>query len=302
VDSIPTLELAQSTLGLAVDARATLGEGPRWDTDRELLWWVDILEGAIHAYRPSNGGRRTIDVGGLVGAVALERGGELIAVMADRLLIVHPGTGSSEELVRFEPDPSLRSNDAMCDPVGRLWVDRTARDETPGAASLVRVDVDLSIEVALDGLTMANGMDWSPDGRTMYFVDSDWGEIRAYTFDLEAGRMGDERTLARLPGDGVPDGLTVDADGCIWVAQWGSSRVLRIGPDGSVLGQVRLPVTQVSSCAFGGPDLEDLFITTAREKLTPDDLEQQPQAGGLWRCRPGVRGRAPTPFAGRRAG
>jgi sugar lactone lactonase YvrE len=295
---IPTLECAQDTLGLAVDARATLGEGPRWDTDRGLLWWVDILAGAVHAYRPSVGGRRTLEIGGLVGAVALRASGGLVAALADRVVSLDPGTGAIDELVAFAPDPALRSNDAACDPAGRLWVDRTAIDETPGAASLIRIDVDRRREVMLDGLTMANGMDWSPDGRTMYFTDSTWGEVRAYPFDPTSGRMGEASIRMRLPDDGLPDGLTVDTDGCLWVAQWGAGRVVRLAPDGEVLGQVRLPVANVSSCTFGGADLGDLYITTAREGLALPELERQPEAGGLWRCRPGVRGRAPTLFAG----
>jgi sugar lactone lactonase YvrE len=259
---------------------------------------VDILAGAVHAYRPSVGGRRTLEIGGLVGAVALRASGGLVAALADRVVSLDPGTGAIDELVAFAPDPAIRSNDAACDPAGRLWVDRTAIDETPGAASLIRIDVDRRREVMLDGLTMANGMDWSPDGQTMYFTDSTWGEVRAYPFDATSGRMGEASIRMRLPDDGLPDGLTVDTDGCLWVAQWGAGRVVRLAPDGEVLGQVRLPVANVSSCTFGGADLGDLYITTAREGLAPPELERQPEAGGLWRCRPGVRGRAPTPFAG----
>jgi sugar lactone lactonase YvrE len=181
-----------------------------------------------------------------------------------------------------------------------------ALNAAPGVGALLRVDPDLAVVTRLTGLAIPNGLGWSPDGRTMYFTDSTWGEVRAYPYDPATGTMGEGRTLVRLADDGsvpdgsVPDGLTVDAEGCLWVALWGGSQVVRVAPDGAVVGRVLLPVSRVTSCAFGGDQLADLYITTARgdDPANPADPAREPLAGGLFRCRPGVRGLPPVAFAG----
>ena len=296
-----TLELAQATLELAADARATLGEGPAWDAGRGVLWWVDITEGIVHRFDPRTGADGTFDVGSAVGAVALRGDGTLLAAVADGLANLDPGGARGPEVLLplGATGDGLRCNDGKCDPAGRFWVGRMALDLAPGAGSLLRVDADLAVTTRLIGLTIPNGLGWSPDGRTMYFVDSTWGEVRAYDYDASTGSMGEGRPLIHLPHDGsVPDGLTVDAEGCLWVAIWGGGRVVRVGPDGTIVGQVALPVSRVTSCTFGGDDLADLYITTARGDADTADPAGEPLAGALFRCRPGVRGLPPVPFAG----
>ncbi len=290
---------AQASLELVVPARAELGEGPTWDPGRSVLWWVDITAGLVHRHEPGGIPDAVTDVGSPVGAVLHRRGGGLVVALADRLAALDPDTGVLEPLLDLEPSAGRRSNDAKVDPAGRLWLGRMAIDAAPGAGTLVRVEPDRSVTPMLDGLAIPNGLDWSPDGRTMYFVDSAWGEVRAYPFDPPTGSMGEGHPLVRLGGDGaLPDGLTVDGEGFLWVAIWGGGCVVRVAPDGSVAGRVGLPASQVTSCAFGGPDLGDLYITTARERFTPEDDAREPLAGGLFRCRPGVTGRAPFTFAG----
>jgi sugar lactone lactonase YvrE len=290
----------QATLELVADARATLGEGPVWDEVRGVLWWVDITAGQVRQFDPSTGDDRAMDVGSPVGAVALRRNGTLLAALADGLATLDPGGGSMRTLLRLDADEGcLRCNDGKCDPAGRFWVERMALDAAPGAGALLRVDPDLTVSTHLTGLTVPNGLGWSPDGRTMFFVDSTWREVRAYPYDPATGTMGDGRILARLPDDGsVPDGLTVDEEGHLWVSRWGGSCVVRVAPDGSVVDRIQLPVTRVTSCTFGGRDLGDLYITTARGGADAADLAREPLAGGLFRCRPGVRGMLPARFAG----
>lgn len=297
----------QATLELVADAGATLGEGPAWDATRGVLWWVDITAGLVHRFDPQTGDDRTVAVGSPVGAVALRRDETLLAAVAERLAILDPATGEVATLLAFEAaDPPLRCNDGKCDPAGRFWVGRMAFDAAPGAGVLLRVDHDLTVVAQMAGLAIPNGLGWSPDGRTMYFTDSTWGEVRAYPYDPATGTMGAGRTLVRfaddasVPDGSVPDGLTVDAEGCLWVALWGGSRVVRIAPDGSLVGRVDLPVSRMTSCAFGGDDLADLYITTARgdDPANAADPAREPLAGGLFRCRPGVRGLPPVPFAG----
>ena len=289
----------QATLELVVDARATVGEGPVWDAARGVLWWVDIAAGLVHRFDPRNGSDRTLPVGSEVGAVALRPDGTLLVALANGLAVLDCGTGRVESRVRFAPAAGrpLRSNDGKCDPAGRFWVGRMAADGAAGAGSLLRVDPDHLVVTRMAGLAIPNGLGWSLDGRLMYFLDSAWCEVREYPYDVATGTMGEGRTLVRFPDDGsVPDGLTVDAEGHLWVARWGAGCVVRVAPDGEVVGRVDLPVSQVSSCTFGGEDLGDLYITTAREDLEPADLAREPLAGGLFRCRPGVHGLLPVPL------
>jgi len=291
----------QATLELVVDAAATVGEGPVWDAARGILWWVDIVGGLVHRLDPRDGSDRTLPVGAEVGAVALRRGGGLVVALPDRLASLDPDTGRTESLIPFAiaAGRQIRCNDGKCDPGGRFWVGRMTPDGAPGEGSLLRVDPDMTVVTRMTGLAIPNGLGWSPDGRRMYFLDSAWCEVREYPYDPVTGSMAEGTPLVRFPDDGtVPDGLTVDAEGHLWVARWGAGCVVRVAPDGMVVGRIDLPVSQVTSCTFGGDDLGDLYITTAHEDFTPDDFAREPLAGGLFRCRPGVRGLLPIPFAG----
>lgn len=291
---------ADRRVELVVDAHATVGEGPVWDAARRVLWWVDIPAGAVHRFDPSDGSDEMLDAGSPVGAVALRRDGSLLAATAERLAVLDPEDGRRDPLFEFAAsEPPLRCNDGTCDPAGRFWIGRMAFDAAPGVGALLRVDGDGTVTTRLEGLTIPNGLGWSADGRRMYFLDSVWGEVREYAYDPQTGAMGEGRTFVRFPDDGsVPDGLTIDADGHLWVARWGASCVVRVAPDGSLVDRIDLPVSQVSSCSFGGDDLGDLYITTAHEDFGPEDLAREPLAGGLFRVRPGVRGFQPVPFAG----
>lgn len=289
---------AQATLQLVADTRAEIGEGPTWDAGRAVLWWVDIMAGRLHRFDPASAMDRSIDVGSPVGAVALRRSGTLLLALAEGLASLTPDEPRGPTMLRAlgTPGDGLRCNDAKCDPAGRCWVGRMAIDLAARVGSLVRVDADLAAVTRLTGLTVPNGLGWSLDGRTMYFTDSAWGEVRAYPYDPLTGTMGDGRTLVGRQEDGsMPDGLTVDADGHLWVARWDGGSVDRIDPNGQVEERVTLPVSRVTSCAFGGADLGDLYITTARGD---GDQPAEPYAGGLFLCRPAVGGLLPVPFAG----
>jgi sugar lactone lactonase YvrE len=285
---------AQATLEVAVRADATTGEGPLWDPSRGVLWWVDIPPGILHRFDPTGGSDTTVAFDAPLGAVAHRRDGTLLLALADRLARWDPETGALDTVL---PLPGgmvpLRCNDGKPDPQGRFWVGRMALDERPGAGSLLRVGPGGDIVTVLDGLHIPNGIGWAPDGGSMVYIDSGWGEVRRFGFDADAGALDPGRTHVRVT-DGVPDGLTIDAEGCAWVALWGGHGLLRVAPDGTVLGRLRLPVSQVSSCTFGGPDLDTLFITTARKHLSPEALADEPLAGSLFRCRPGVRGLPPA--------
>jgi sugar lactone lactonase YvrE len=289
---------------LALDARVELAEGPVWDDRRRVFWWVDIPGGRIHRFDPIAASDSAIEIGSTVGCVALTESGDLVVAAAGRLLELDPETGNRHEQVPFEPGTQpQRCNDGKCDPQGRFWVGRMAIDKSPGAGSLVRVDGS-AVSVVVRGLTVPNGLDWSIDGSRMYFVDSPSRTISVFEWNAHRGVTGPAIVFWRtadvpeLPPSAVADGLTVDSEDCLWVAIWGGGCVVRLAPDGTFLGRVEVPVSRVSSCSFGGDDLTELLITTAREDATVEELAAQPTAGGLYRARPGVRGRPPNRMTG----
>jgi sugar lactone lactonase YvrE len=298
-DSMTNLDpVLSGSVELVLDGRAELAEGPVWDQARRVLWWVDINAGRVHRFEPVTGSDRFIEIGAPVGCIALAEDGALVVASSEALLHLDPETGAMETTVRFDPEPvPSRCNDGKCDPGGRFWVGRLALDRTRGAGTLNRLDGPGFASV-LNDLTIPNGLDWPGDSRRMYFVDSIERTIWAFDYDTATGALGRRRTFATLDGAGlpksaVPDGLSVDADDCVWVAMWGGGCVLRFSPDGVPISRIEVPVARVSSCAFGGDDLTELFITTAREDAMPDELLAQPTAGGIYRARPGVRGRPP---------
>lgn len=284
---------------LVLDARADLGEGPRWDSRRQRLLWVDIMRGRVHAFTPSTGACRNFAVGRPVGALACATDGTLVLAVAGGFAHLDLDAGRFEMLAAVEADrPQNRMNDGACDGAGRFWAGTMALDEGPGAGALYRLDPDLTVHTMLTGVTISNGLDWSPDGRVMYYVDSPTRRIDAFDFDTSTGAIANRRTLVDVPADaGVPDGLTVDAAGFVWLALWGGAALRRYAPDGTLERVVPLPVTHPTSCAFGGTALDELYVTSARRPLTAEEKARQPQAGGVFRLRPGVAGRPANLFA-----
>ncbi len=279
---------------VALDAHAEVAEGPVWDVKAGQLVWVDIPRGEIHRFDPTEGTDQVTQVGQPVGAVALrERGGLLLAV---RDGFAELADGQLRMIAEVESDrPENRMNDGKVDPAGRFWAGTMALDSAPGAGALYRLDTNRSVETMLTGLTISNGIDWSPDGTTMYFIDSTQRTVTAYAYDRHTGAISEPRTVIEIPpDDGMPDGMTVDSEGCLWVAIWGGSAVRRYAPDGTQLTRVELPASQVTSCAFGGAHLRDLYITTASVGLSAAERAGQPHAGALFCVRTEVGGREPN--------
>lgn len=281
---------------LVLDAHARLGEGPVWDQERGQLVWVDIESGSLHRFNPATGASERQDVGQPVGVVALCTDDALVLALRDGFGRLDGGRLSM--IAEVEADrPGNRMNDGKVDSAGRFWAGTMACDASHGAGSLYRLDPDRRVRTLLTGLTIANGLDWSPEDRTMYFIDSASGGVDAFAYEPGDGAIANRRRLIEIPRAlGVPDGMTVDAEGCLWVAIWGGGVVRRYTPDGVLSGEVSLPVSQVTSCAFGGKDLGDLYMTSAAGGLAPEHLEQEPYAGGLFHCRPGLVGRAAHRF------
>jgi sugar lactone lactonase YvrE len=285
---------------LALAARAELGEGPRWDARSRTLYWVDILKGHVHAFTPATAACRSHRVGQPVGALAVREAGGLVLALRDGFATLDLDTGALSWIARVEDDRATqRMNDGRCDAAGRFWAGTMAFDPSPGTGTLYRLDRDGCVTPVLGDLTISNGLDWSPDGRSLYFVDSGTQRVDLFDFDPVAGTLANRRPFVRVPdAAGMPDGLVVDADGFVWVALWGGGALHRYATDGALAQVVTLPVSHPTSCAFGGPDLMDLYVTSASIELTPAALARQPLAGGLFRLRPGVAGRAGHRFAG----
>jgi sugar lactone lactonase YvrE len=265
-----------------------LSEGPRWDGDRDQLLWVDIVKSRLH--RASVGEdvalRETapIQFDRFVGAAAPAAGGGYVLAAGPGFLYLDR-SGAVVELAQPEAGrDDVRMNDGACDPQGRFWAGTMAQDESPGAGVLYRLELDGTCTTVLTGLTISNGIGWSPDGSTMYLSDSGTATIDAFDFDAANGDLSRRRTIVRTTEFGFAgDGLTVDDDGDLWVAMWEGGAVRRYAPEGSLLLTVPLPVDRPTSCAFGGPDRSTLFITTARQGLEAPELARQPDAGRVFR-------------------
>jgi sugar lactone lactonase YvrE len=285
---------------LVLDAHARVGEGPVWDDVNGTLVWVDIMSNAVHRYDPAKDQDRAIDVGQPVGAAALRRDGNgLVVALRDGFGLLDEGSGQVQIVTPVEADvPTNRMNDGKADPAGRFFAGTMGFDETPGSGAMYRLDPDRQVTRLFGGVSISNGLDWSLDGSQMYYIDSPTQGVDVFDFNSATGSLANRQRLITIaPQEGLPDGMTVDAEGALWVALHGSGSVRRYTPDGRVDQVVRVPPTMVTCCAFGGPDLTDLYITTMSLGLSEEAKRAQPLAGALFRCRPGVRGRPPNRFA-----
>ncbi|MEV5544827.1 SMP-30/gluconolactonase/LRE family protein [Streptomyces sp. NPDC052309] len=254
------------TYEVAVRAEAALGEGPTWDAEAGRLVWVDILGSRVHTFDPASGRRTVRTTEQHVGAAKPRAGGGLVLNLRDGIGLLDPD--DSFRWLHRETVPGRRGNDAAVAPDGSLWAGTMRYDEAPGGGTLSRVTGEGTVETVLDDVAVSNGTGWSPDGRLMYYIDSPTRRIDVFAYDADTGRIGDRRTLAGIEdGAGFPDGLTVDADGCVWVALWDGAAIRRYTPDGTLDRVIEFPVPRVTACAFGGADLTDLYVTTARTGL-----------------------------------
>ena len=285
---------------LVADARNQLGEGPVWDARTDTLFWLDVLAGVVHRYAPADGSRTTeISVGQEVGALVPRRsGGHVLAVREGFAALDEQGTVSM--MVEVEAaDPANRMNDGKCDRAGRFWASTMAFDASPGRGSLYRLAPDGDVSQVLTGLTIGNGLAWSADDRTLFFIDTMSGGVDAFDFDLAAGTLDNRRRAVEIPeAEGLPDGMCIDAEGALWVALYGGGAVRRYSPDGELLAVVPLPVPNPTCCTFGGPELRELYITTAWAGMSDVERAESPQAGGLFRVRTQVAGVLPYEFVG----
>ena len=286
---------------LLVDAHAQVGEGPLWDEERQVLYWVDILSSLLYIYDPATGENRALDVGQHVGTVVTRASGGL-------MLAVREGFASfdleTQELTLIaNPEAHItgnRFNDGKCDPAGRFWAGTMAYENPMNQGSLYRLDTDFSVHKIFGDVAISNGIIWSLDHTTMYYIDTLRKNVRAFDYADDTGNISNERVIINVPEEvGMPDGMAIDSEGMLWVAHYGGSCVSRWNPNtAQLLLKIDLPVTQVTACAFGGPNLDILFITSAAQELDAAELERQPLAGGLFSIKTPYQGVPSFRFGG----
>lgn len=288
------------TLEVVLKAETDLGEGPIWDDVTGTLLFVDQTVGRIHRFDPATGALRGTDVGQVIGAAIPRRSGGLVVSSRDGLLAVDEGGGPAKLLVPIETDnPDNRMNDAKCDSRGRLWTGTFSTSFIRKAGALYRVDPDLTLVKAVDGVSISNGIAWNADESLMYYVDTAARGVDVFDYDIDTGAASNRRRFVDIDrAEGFPDGITVDTEGHLWVALYRGGAVRRYAPDGEWVGVITLPVANVTSCGFGGPALEDLYLTTAILKTVGDGQPHEALAGALFRCRPAASGMPEGRFAG----
>jgi sugar lactone lactonase YvrE len=278
---------------IVLDAKAKLGEGSIWHPKENKLYWVDIEGKSLHIYDPVTNKDKEFALGSRVGTVVpIESGGALVALQSG-IHKIDTKTGKLTFISNPLPDTvNLRFNDGKCDPAGRFWIGTLAMDSRRRGAVLWRMDKDKSLHLMLDSVSISNGIVWTADRKTMYYNDTPTGTIQGFDYDDKTGEISNRRVVVRIArGGGSPDGMTIDADGNLWVALWGSGSVGKFDPrTGQLPQKIIVPAPNVSSCAFGGKNLETLYITTARAWVSEEKLKEFPLSGGLFAVKPGVRG------------
>lgn len=277
-----------------------LGEMPIWSGRDRLLYWIDVRAPALHSYDPSDAKVQTYPLPELVGSFCERQSGGLMLALKSGLYFYDTGAGVSKLWLDPEPElPNNRLNDGKCDRQGRFWVGSMNDGDRIPTGKMFCVEQGGDYRELFDGITIPNSLAFSPDGRLMYFADTPKKKIMVYDFDTDTGIPQNPRVFRDMQDhQGRPDGSTVDADGCLWNAEVHASRIVRYTPQGKVDRVIDLPVSVVTSCAFGGPGLDTLYITTARQGLTPEQLQNQPLAGSLFAINTGAVGVPETLFRG----
>ena len=279
--------------------KCTLAEGPLWDSRQHVLYWVDIIEGKIHSYDPGANAFKSYSAGKLVSCILpRQKGGFLIA--REHAVYSWDPHKVPERMFSIDSEPSNnRFNDGKCDPAGRLWIGSMDMEEKSATGSLYMIGENLKIDRKVRGLTVSNGLAWSPDNTMMYHVDSPTRRVFRYRYDPGSGRISDREVFVEIPaGEGFPDGLTTDTEGNVYVAQWGGFCVSVWNSGGERISRISIPACNVSSCAFGGSDMKDLYVTTAAYGLSREQLKKEKFSGAIFRERSDIRGTEPDAFAG----
>jgi len=271
-----------------------LAEGPQWLPNSKQLLWVDIEGKAVHLHNHVTKEQRRIEVNQRIGAVVPAVDGHLICALEDGIYSLHMDTEQLTKLTELESDlPNNRSNDGKCDAKGRLWIGTMPMRGESWKGAFYSYSENGELKQHLTDIGCSNGLDWSLDGRTMYYIDTPTKKIDKLDFDLENGQISNRQPLIHIPqGKGGPDGMCVDSEGYLWVAHWGGACLTCWDPaTGECIHEIAMPVSQVTSCCFGGEDLNILFVTSARIGLSEERLKEEPLAGSVFAIHLDKKGR-----------
>ena len=277
---------------LLLDAKSELGEGPSWDSRNGVLYWVDIFRGLVHRYTPDESKDEEFQAGQYVSSVVPSRSGDVVVTLQHGFFSLSLG-GEPHPIAEVEGSLAQnRFNDGKCDPRGRFWAGTMDIEEKRPVGALYVLEKERGVTKVLEKVTVSNGLGWSPDHRTMYYIDTPTRLVAAFDYSDSTGRIKNRRTAVDMSDQpGYPDGMAVDAEGMLWVAHWGGWRVTRFDPhNGKALAYVSMPASQVTACCFGGRRLDQLYVTSARAGIGPEEAAQGSPAGGLFRIETGVRG------------
>jgi len=291
---------SDSPFTCALDVGARLGECPQWNVAEQALYWVDIDAPSLNRFDPATGRNVALPMPASIGCYAFRARGGFVVALRDGIWFAD-ATGRLGRKVADAPyDPAHhRFNDGRCDRQGRFFAGCMDESRASSDASLWRLDADLTFTKVLDGVMVSNGLAWSPDGLTMYHADTPTHVVHAFDYDVASGEPSNRRVFTRWSGEtDRPDGATVDAEGCYWTAFFRGGKVLRVSPRGETLAEYPVPAMCPTMCAFGGPDLRTLYVTSARKQREPDELARLPQSGGIFSMRVDVPGLPEPSFAG----
>ncbi|MBM3846346.1 MAG: SMP-30/gluconolactonase/LRE family protein [Verrucomicrobia bacterium] len=294
-------DLRRSEVQCVLDAKAQLGEGPSWLPRSRKVLWVDIEKSRVHLFDPATGANQTYEVGCHVGCAVPGSNGNIFLGTAKGFAELNSSTGKVTEITHPEAHlPGNRFNDGKADPSGRFWAGSMAYDESQGAGGLYVLDEARKATLRVPGITISNGLAWSSDARTFYYIDTPTMRVDAFDFDPQTSAIANRRTVIRIPdGQGYPDGMAIDDEGMLWIGMWDGWAVQRWNPrDGQFLGKIELPVARVTACCFGGDSRDELYLTSATSRLEAADLAKQPMAGGLFRVKVAVKGPAGFEYRG----
>lgn len=278
---------------LILDTKSQLGEGPLWDEREGVLYRVDILGEKLHRYHPATGIDEVFDVGKHVGTVVLDESGGVLLAVQDGFARFNLLTETLEMIATPQQYvDSNRFNDGKASPDGSFWAGTMAYDATPHAGKLYRLDPAGNVHLEESDVTISNGITWTEDHKTMYYIDSPARIVTAFDYDKTSGNISNGKIVIKVPDNmGVPDGMAIDSKGQLWIAHWGEGAVVCWCPKtGEKMQEIKVPASQTTACAFGGGDMKTLYITTARVGLSDEQLENEPHAGGLFTVETDVTG------------
>ena len=292
--------MMQSSFECVLDIKASLGECPTWSVDEQSLYWVDINAPSLNRFDPRTGCNVAWPMPEAIGCFALREGGRFVAALRSGIWLVDRAGKLERKLAAAPYDPAHhRFNDGRADAQGRFWAGSMNERRDAGSAWLYRLDSRLTLTPMISGITISNGLAWSPDSRTLYHADTPTRTIHAWDFDPVTGNIANRRVFAQFAGESDrPDGAAVDREGCYWSAFYRGGKVVRLSPRGEMVAEFPLPAMCPTMCAFGGPDLRTLYVTTARQRRDAEELSRLPQSGGIFALRVDVPGIAEPRFAG----